>query len=72
MQSSTNTPMFKLGDLVRKKSGSWWQGKIVGFYSTEQTPDGICVQLQEVNGPVQIYPAKAMEIVADEAGSAGS
>lgn len=52
---------FAKGDYVRKKSGSWWEGYVVGHYSTEQTPDGVCVQLAVKNGPVQIYPASAME-----------
>lgn len=53
---------FNRGDFVRKKSGSWWEGRVVGFYSTEQTPDGVCVQLDKPNGPVQIYPAEALEL----------
>lgn len=52
---------FELGDRVRKHSGSWWEGRIVGFYSTSQTPIGYCVQLDMVeNGPVQIYPENAL------------
>ena len=39
---------FKLGDVVKKVSGSQWHGTIVGTYSTEK-------------GSVQIYPAKALE-----------
>lgn len=54
---------FSIGDLVRKKSGSWWEGRVVGFYSTEQTADGVCVQLDKPMGPVQIYPASALELV---------
>lgn len=54
---------FSLGDLVRKKSGSWWQGHVVGHYSTDQTPDGVNVQLDMPKGPVQIFPAAAMELV---------
>jgi len=50
------------GTIVRKKSGSWWEGRVVGRYSTEQTPDGYCVQLDRPNGPVQIYPASALEV----------
>lgn len=53
---------FKEGDIVRKKSGSWWEGRVVGFYSTEQTARGYCVQLNRVSfGPVQIYPESALE-----------
>lgn len=54
-------PMFVRGAYVRKKSGSWWEGYVMGCYSTEQTPDGVAVQLPIKNGPVQIYPATALE-----------
>lgn len=56
---------FKTGDYVRKKSGSWWEGKVVGSYSTAQTPRGYCVQLEKPNGPVQIYPESALELISD-------
>lgn len=52
---------FQIGDFVRKRSGSWWEGRVVGFYSTDQTPDGVCVQLDKPMGPVQIYPVSALE-----------
>lgn len=52
---------FSCGDLVGKKSGSWWEGRVVGTYSTKQTPRGYCVQLDKPNGPVQIYPEHALE-----------
>lgn len=51
---------FQIGGMVRKRSGSWWEGRVVGFYRTEQTPDGVCVQLDKPMGPVQIYPASAL------------
>ena len=55
---------FNYGDRVRKHSGAWWEGRVVGFYSTEQTPIGYNVQLDKVpNGPVQIYPESALERV---------
>lgn len=52
---------FKRDDHVRKTSGSWWEGRVVGFYATADNPDGVAVQLDKPNGPVQIYPAKALE-----------
>lgn len=52
---------FQMGNIVRKKNGSWWEGRVVGFYSTEQTPDGYAVQIDKPNGPVQIYPGSALE-----------
>jgi hypothetical protein len=53
---------FNEHDFVRKTSGSWWEGRVVGFYSTEQSPDGVAVQLDRPMGPVQIYPASALEL----------
>lgn len=53
---------YHIGDKVKKRSGSWWEGIVVGRYSTEQTPRGYCVQLEKPNGPVQIYPDSALEI----------
>lgn len=59
---------FPMGTKVKKKSGSWWQGVVVGFYSTEQTPNGYCVQLAiwgiKMPGmPVQIYPEAALQSI---------
>lgn len=51
---------FKLGDLVTKKSGSRWTGKVVGFYSTELTPEGYAVESLAEVGSVQIYPVHAL------------
>lgn len=65
---SENT--FQLHALVRKRSGAWWEGRVVGFYSTEQTPDGVCVQLDRPMGPVQIYPASALELVTEATNNA--
>lgn len=56
---------FAIGDRVRKHSGSWWEGRVVGFYGTSQTATGYNVQLDMVpNGPVQIYPEAALEPAA--------
>jgi hypothetical protein len=52
---------FKLGDLVKKVSGSQWHGTVVGTYSTELTPEGYAVESDTEKGSVQIYPAKALE-----------
>lgn len=53
---------FKLGDMVKKVSGSQWHGKVVGTYSTELTPEGYAVESSTESGSVQIYPAKALEL----------
>lgn len=57
---------FAMGDVVRKKSGSEWEGFIVGFYSTSLTPEGYAVESSSHAGSVQIYPAKALEAVTYE------
>ena len=57
---------FKQGDRVKKKSGSEWQGYIVGWYSTELTPEGWAVESETHKGSVQIYPANALERVVDD------
>lgn len=53
---------FYLGDLVKKKTGSNWHGKIVGFYSTEITPIGYCIESVFEKGSVQIYPEGALSL----------
>ena len=52
---------FRIGDVVKKVSGSEWEGVIVGTYSTALTPEGYAVESMMHNGSVQIYPAKALE-----------
>jgi dihydrofolate reductase (trimethoprim resistance protein) len=54
---------FGLGDRVRKKSGAAWQGRIVGWYSTQLTPEGYAVESEAHPGSVQIYPVAALERV---------
>jgi dihydrofolate reductase (trimethoprim resistance protein) len=54
---------FKMGDRVRKKSGSHWQGLVVGWYSTTLTPEGYAVESESHPGSVQIYPASALELI---------
>lgn len=52
---------FIMGDQVRKIRGSQWKGCIVGWYSTELTPEGYAVESDTEKGSVQIYPAAALE-----------
>lgn len=54
---------FRMGDLVKKSTGSEWEGHICGTYSTELTPEGYAVESAAHRGSVQIYPAKALEAV---------
>lgn len=56
-------PKFHRGDVVRKKSGSMWQGTVCGAYSTTLTPEGYAVESSAHGGSVQIYPAAALELV---------
>ena len=56
---------WDLGTRVRKKSGSEWQGYVVGFYATNLTPQGYAVESEAHPGSVQIYPAKALELVPE-------
>jgi len=55
---------FGLGDRVRKKSGAAWQGLVVGWYSTQLTPEGYAVESEAHPGSVQIYPVAALERMA--------
>lgn len=52
---------FGMGDSVRKVRGSQWHGRVVGWYSTELTPEGYAVESDTERGSVQIYPASALE-----------
>jgi hypothetical protein len=54
---------FSIGDRVRKTRGSSWQGRVCGFYSTDLTPTGVCVESEREPGSVQIYPAKALALL---------
>lgn len=54
---------FGLGERVRKMKGSSWQGRVVGFYSTELTPVGYCVESEREPGSVQVWPEAALEAV---------
>ena len=58
-----NPYKFNIGDRVHKTKGSSWQGHVVGFYSTDLTPVGYCVESENEHGSVQIYPEAALELV---------
>ena len=57
---------WEMGTRLRKKSGSSWQGPVVGYYSTELTDVGYCIESEREPGSVQIYPASALEPVIEE------
>jgi hypothetical protein len=54
---------FPLGCEVRKKSGPEWQGKVVGYYSSSFTPEGLVIECiaDGAKGQVHVEPAKRME-----------
>lgn len=54
------------GARVRKKSGSSWHGRVVGFYSTSLTPEGYDIESERGPGSTQIYPRAALELVDEE------
>ena len=54
-----------IGTRLRKKSGSSWQGRVVGYYSTSLTRVGYCIESEREPGSVQIYPASALEVVPE-------
>ena len=49
-----------MGDLVAKKRGSSWRGRVVGFYATAHTPVGYCVESLFEIGSVQVWPQDAL------------
>ena len=59
----TTHTTFALGDQVAKIRGSNWHGRIVGWYSTDLTPEGYAVESDHEPGSVQIYPAVALRLV---------
>lgn len=54
---------FPIGTMMTKKRGSSWTGRVVGYYSTELTAQGVCVESIYEQGSVQIYPINAMQKV---------
>lgn len=58
---NTESFKYKLGDKVRKKKGSEWEGIVVGFYRTPITDYGYCVASSYHRNAVLIYPEAALE-----------
>lgn len=52
-----------MGARLRKRSGSQWQGLVVGFYTSSLTSNGYCIESENEKGSVQIYPESALEEV---------
>lgn len=57
---------YDIGARLTKKSGSSWTGHVVGFYSTELTPEGYAIESENEPGSVQIYPLKALVEMSTE------
>jgi R67 dihydrofolate reductase len=62
---------FPLGCAVRKASGPAWRGKVVGYYSSSFTPEGLVVECtaEGAKGQVHVEPAKRMERIPEPAAS---
>ena len=52
---------WSIGQFVRKRKGSQWRGRIVGFYSTDNNPRGYAIESHYEENSVQIYPEAALE-----------
>lgn len=65
MSQIVHNGKYKLGDRLRKTKGSSWQGKVVGFYTTDLTTVGYAIESEREPGSVQIYPERALELVND-------
>lgn len=63
MKISEPLGCWKIGTRLRKRKGSSWQGRVVGYYSTSLTNVGYCIESEREPGSVQIYPASALEPV---------
>ena len=61
MQYPETHTKFKHGDTACKIKGSQWHGTVVGWYSTDLTPEGYAVESATERGSVQIYPAAALD-----------
>jgi len=51
--------------LKKKGTKGQWRGKVVGFYSTDITPEGYAIESSREEGSVQIYPLGALELWPD-------
>lgn len=56
---------FKFWDRVYKTNGSLWRGRIVGWYITQITPEGYCVESEKEPGSVHTYPADELAMMPD-------
>jgi len=66
--SAGEVPGFPRGALVEKISGPEWRGKVVGYYSSTFTPEGLVIECiaDGAKGQVHVEPAKRMRLVEPE------
>lgn len=57
---------FRHGDCVQKKSGGYWRGHVVGWYTTSMNNEGYAVESMYEPGSVQIYPAAALALMTGD------
>ena len=49
------------GTRLQKIHGALWRGRVVGYYSTEQTAIGYVIESSFEPGSVRVYPAHALK-----------
>jgi hypothetical protein len=56
---------FPLGAIVNKISGPQWESKVVGYYSSTFTPEGLVLECMAEGalGQVHVEPAKRVELM---------
>jgi hypothetical protein len=57
---------YKYGDLVYKISGSEWEGRICGFYTTKLNEHGYNIESWCHKNSVQNYPEKALDFLSNK------
>ena len=63
MENLSKLSEYKLGDIVKKKSGSEWEGVVCGHYLSSSNNIGCAVESSSHKGSVQIYPNAALVLV---------
>ena len=60
--TTTGPAEWPLGTVCEKASGPHWRSKVIGYYSSTFTPEGLVLECQVVGamGQVHVEPAKRM------------
>lgn len=53
--------LYRVGDFVKKRAGPHWRGRVVGYYSTGNTPIGYVVESIWETGSVLPLSEAALE-----------